>query len=290
LKESTLLIDFLQSVRRNLLSWWLAAAMGVVQGVTEFLPISSSAHLRILPALFGQKDPGVSFTAVIQIGTIFSVLIFFKNDLISISRSTLVGIFKKDERNQEFRMGLSIILATIPIIFFGLIGQDFIKTGARSLYLVAYVMLIFSFVMYFVDKYSKFDTDINDLSRFKILMLGFAQSLALIPGFSRSGVTITAARYFGINRAAAARFSFLLSVPAIVLSGLYEAIGITNSNESGWGQTIFAAAVSFVVGYISIAWLIKWLGNHSLKTFVIYRIVLSLVIIALLNGGFISNL
>jgi undecaprenyl-diphosphatase len=290
LKESTLLIDFLQSVRRNLLSWWLAAAMGVVQGVTEFLPISSSAHLRILPALFGQKDPGVSFTAVIQIGTIFSVLIFFKNDLISISRSTLVGIFKKDERNQEFRMGLSIILATIPIIFFGLIGQDFIKTGARSLYLVAYVMLIFSFVMYFVDKYSKFDTDINDLSRFKILMLGFAQSLALIPGFSRSGVTITAARYFGINRAAAARFSFLLSVPAIVLSGLYEAIGITNSNESGWGQTIFAAAVSFVVGYISIAWLIKWLGNHSLKTFVIYRIALSLVIIALLNGGFISNL
>jgi undecaprenyl-diphosphatase len=290
LKESTLLIDFLLSVRRNSLSWWLAAAMGVVQGVTEFLPISSSAHLRILPALFGQKDPGASFTAVIQIGTIFSVLIFFKNDLISISRSTLVGIFRKDERNQEFKMGLSIILATMPIIFFGLIGQDFIKTGARSLYVVAYVMLIFSFVMYFVDKYSKFDTDINDLSRFKILMLGFAQSLALIPGFSRSGVTITAARYFGINRAAAARFSFLLSVPAIVLSGLYEAIGITNSNESGWGQTIFAAAVSFVVGYISIAWLIKWLGNHSLKTFVIYRIALSLAIIALLNGGFISNL
>jgi undecaprenyl-diphosphatase len=284
------LIDFLLSVRRNFLSWWLAAAMGVVQGVTEFLPISSSAHLRILPALFGQKDPGASFTAVIQIGTIFSVLIFFKNDLISISRSTLVGIFRKDERNQEFKMGLSIILATMPIIFFGLIGQDFIKTGARSLYVVAYVMLIFSFVMYFVDKYSKFDTDINDLSRFKILMLGFAQSLALIPGFSRSGVTITAARYFGINRAAAARFSFLLSVPAIVLSGLYEAIGITNSNESGWGQTIFAAAVSFVVGYISIAWLIKWLGNHSLKTFVIYRIALSLAIIALLNGGFISNL
>jgi len=290
LKESTLLIDFLLSVRRNSLSWWLAAAMGVVQGVTEFLPISSSAHLRILPALFGQKDPGASFTAVIQIGTIFSVLIFFKNDLISISRSTLVGIFRKDERNQEFKMGLSIILATMPIIFFGLIGQDFIKTGARSLYLVAYVMLIFSFVMYFVDKYSKFDTDINDLSRFKILMLGFAQSLALIPGFSRSGVTITAARYFGINRAAAARFSFLLSVPAIVFSGLYEAIEITNSNESGWGQTIFAAAVSFVVGYISIAWLIKWLGNHSLKTFVIYRIALSLAIIALLNGGFISNL
>jgi undecaprenyl-diphosphatase len=290
LKESTLLIDFLLSVRRNSLSWWLAAAMGVVQGVTEFLPISSSAHLRILPALVGQKDPGASFTAVIQIGTIFSVLIYFKNDLISISKATLIGIFRKNQRNKEFKMGLSIILATLPIIFLGFSGQDFIKNGARDLYLVAYVMLIFSFVMFFVDKYSKFDTDINELSRFKILMLGFAQSLALIPGFSRSGVTITAARFFGINRADAARFSFLLSVPAIVLSGLYEAIGITNSNESGWGQTIFAAAVSFVVGYLSITWLIKWLGNHSLKTFVIYRIALALVIIALLNGGIISNL
>ncbi len=272
------------------MSWWLAAAMGVVQGVTEFLPISSSAHLRILPALVGQKDPGASFTAVIQIGTIFSVLIYFKNDLVSISKATLIGIFRKNQRNKEFKMGLSIILATLPIIFLGYFGQDFIKNGARDLYLVAYVMLIFSFVMFFVDKYSKFDTDINELSRFKILMLGFAQSLALIPGFSRSGVTITAARFFGINRADAARFSFLLSVPAIVLSGLYEAIGITNSNESGWGQTIFAAAVSFVVGYLSIAWLIKWLGNHSLKTFVIYRIALALVIIALLNGGIISNL
>jgi undecaprenyl-diphosphatase len=290
LKESTLLIDFLLSVRRNSLSWWLAAAMGVVQGVTEFLPISSSAHLRILPALVGQKDPGASFTAVIQIGTIFSVLIYFKNDLVSISKATLIGILRKNQRNKEFKMGLSIILATLPIIILGFFGQDFIKNGARDLYLVAYVMLIFSFVMFFVDKYSKFDTDINELSRFKILMLGFAQSLALIPGFSRSGVTITAARFFGINRADAARFSFLLSVPAIVLSGLYEAIGITNSNESGWGQTIFAAAVSFVVGYLSIAWLIKWLGNHSLKTFVIYRIALSLVIIALLNGGIISNL
>jgi undecaprenyl-diphosphatase len=290
LKESTLLIDFLLSVRRNSLSWWLAAAMGVVQGVTEFLPISSSAHLRILPALVGQKDPGASFTAVIQIGTIFSVLIYFKNDLVSISKATLIGILRKNQRNKEFKMGLSIILATLPIIILGLFGQDFIKNGARDLYLVAYVMLIFSFVMFFVDKYSKFDTDINELSRFKILMLGFAQSLALIPGFSRSGVTITAARFFGINRADAARFSFLLSVPAIVLSGLYEAIGITNSNESGWGQTIFAAAVSFVVGYLSIAWLIKWLGNHSLKTFVIYRIALALVIIALLNGGIISNL
>jgi undecaprenyl-diphosphatase len=272
------------------LSWWLAAAMGVVQGVTEFLPISSSAHLRILPALVGQKDPGASFTAVIQIGTIFSVLIYFKNDLTNIFRATLLGLVKKNFRNKDFRMGISIILATLPIIIFGFVGQDFIRSGARSLYVVAYVMLIFSFVMFFVDQYSKFDTDINKLSRTKILILGIAQSFALIPGFSRSGVTITAARFFGINRSDAARFSFLLSVPAIVLSGIYEAIDITNNNPSGWGQTLFAALVSFVVGYLSIAWLIKWLGNHSLKTFVIYRIVLALVIIGLLNGGFISNL
>ena len=272
------------------MSWWLAAVMGVVQGITEFLPISSSAHLRILPALVGQVDPGASFTAVIQIGTIFSVLIFFRQDLYNISLQTMSGIFNRSKRNADFRMGISIILATIPIVVLGLLGQDFIKNGARNLNLVAYVMLIFSFVMYLVDTFAKTNIDIADLSRSKIFFIGIAQSLALIPGFSRSGVTITAARFFGIDRSAAARFSFLLSVPAIVLSGTYEAIGISQNNPSGWGQTIFATIISFVVGYLSIAWLIKWLASHSLKTFVFYRIALALVIIGLLNGGIISNL
>ena len=264
--------------------------MGVVQGLTEFLPISSSAHLRILPALVNQPDPGASFTAVIQIGTILSVLIFFWKDLTIITSALIRGLFNKQKRDKDFRMGVSIAIATIPIVVVGYFGQDFIKNEARSLYLVAYVMLIFSFAMYFVDRFSKQETKAENLTGTKIFFIGMAQALALIPGFSRSGVTITAARLFGVNRAEAARFSFLLSVPAIVLSGVYEAIGISNSNPSGWGQTIFATVVSFIVGYLSIAWLIRWLGNHSLGAFVVYRIALSLLIIGLLNGGFISNL
>lgn len=264
--------------------------MGLVQGLTEFLPISSSAHLRILPSLFGQVDPGASFTAVIQIGTIFSVLIYFWEDLTRITKSTLQGFIHKNERNSDFKMGISIILATIPIIILGYFGQDFIKSGARNLYVVANVMLFFSFVMYFVDKYSKESVSVSELSRYKIFFIGIAQSFALVPGFSRSGVTITAARLFGVNRAQAARFSFLLSVPAIVLSGVYEAIGISNSNPSGWGQTLMATLISFVVGYLSIAWFIKWLGSHTLRSFVIYRIVLALVIIGLLNSEIINSL
>ena len=263
--------------------------MGVVQGVTEFLPISSSAHLRILPALTGQTDPGASFTAVIQIGTILSVLLYFYKDLLNITTSTVKGIVKKEHRNSDFKMGISIGLATIPIIVAGYFGQDFIRNQARSLYLVAIVMLLFSIVMYFIDTYAKTNTKIDELSRSKIFVIGVAQAFALIPGFSRSGATITAARFFGIDRASAARFSFLLSVPAIVLSGIYEAVGISNDNPSGWAQTIFATLISFIVGYLSIAWLIKWLGSHSLRSFVIYRIVLSLVILGLLNGGIISN-
>ena len=143
------------------MSWWLAAVMGVVQGITEFLPISSSAHLRILPALVGQVDPGASFTAVIQIGTIFSVLIFFRQDLYNISLQTMSGMFNRSKRNTDFRMGISIILATIPIVILGLLGQDFIKNGARNLYLVAYVMLIFSFVMYLVDTFAKTNIDVT---------------------------------------------------------------------------------------------------------------------------------
>ena len=270
------------------MSWWLAGFLGVVQGITEFLPISSSAHLRIVPAFLGAKDPGASFTAVTQIGTIFSVLIYFRKDLINLSLSFLKGIFNKNLRNRDFNMSLAIIFATLPIIFFGYLGQDFVKTTARNLYLISLILLFFSFIMYAVDRFSKQDKDIDQISKSKIFFLGLAQSLALIPGFSRSGVTITAARFFGIKRDAAARFSFLLSVPAIVLSGTYEAFDISKSSEVGWGPTIFATIVAFFVGYASIAWLIKWLGSHSLITFVIYRIALALIILLLLNSGFLQ--
>ena len=145
------------------MSWWLAGFLGVVQGITEFLPISSSAHLRIVPAFLGAKDPGASFTAVTQIGTIFSVLIYFRKDLINLSLSFLKGIFNKNLRNRDFNMSLAIIFATLPIIFFGYLGQDFVKTTARNLYLISLILLFFSFIMYAVDRFSKQDKDIDEI-------------------------------------------------------------------------------------------------------------------------------
>jgi undecaprenyl-diphosphatase len=268
--------------------WWLAGLLGVVQGVTEFLPISSSAHLRIVPELFGSKDFGASFTAVTQIGTIFSVLIYFRNDLIRIAKSLLKGIFNKRERNFDFNLGISILVATIPIALIGYLAQDFIRTTARNLYLVAIILLLFSFVMYLADRFNKQEREITQISGKHIFIIGLAQALALIPGFSRSGATITAARFLKIKRDAAARISFLLSVPAIVLSGLYETLDISKNNPVGWGPTILATLIAFVVGYLSIAWLIKWLGRNSLTSFVIYRIILAIIVLLLLNAQIIN--
>ena len=270
------------------MEWWLAGLLGVVQGITEFLPISSSAHLRIVPALFGTNDYGASFTAVTQIGTIFSVLIYFRNDLFKISKALIKGTFNKKERNFDFKLGLSILVATLPIALIGYIGQDFIRTSARNLYLVALILLLFSFVMYAADRFNKQEREVTELSGRQIFIIGLAQALALIPGFSRSGATITAARFLKIKRDAAARISFLLSVPAIVLSGIYEALDISRNNPVGWGPTILATLIAFIIGYLSIAWLIKWLGKHSLTSFVIYRIVLAIIVLLLLNAQIIN--
>lgn len=270
------------------MEWWLAGLLGVVQGITEFLPISSSAHLRIVPALLGSQDYGASFTAVTQIGTIFSVLIYFRNDLLKILISLLKGSFNRKARDFDFKLGISIIVATIPISLVGFLGQDFIRSTARNLYLVACILLLFSVVMYIADRFNKQEKDINEISSKQIFIIGLAQTLALIPGFSRSGATITAARFLKVKRDAAARISFLLSVPAIVLSGVYETLDISKNNPVGWGPTILATLIAFVVGYLSIAWLIRWLGKHSLTSFVLYRIVLAIIVLLLLNAQIIN--
>lgn len=270
------------------MDWWLAGILGAVQGVTEFLPISSSAHLRIVPALVGQEDLGASFTAVTQIGTIFSVLIFFRKDLYNISIALFKGSVDKTKRNSDFKIGIAILIATLPISVIGFLGQDFVRTSARNLYLVATILFLFSIVMYIADRFNKQEKSLNEVTGKHIFIMGLAQSFALIPGFSRSGATITAARFLKIKRDAAARISFLLSVPAIVLSGIYEAIDISKSNSVGWGQTLFATIVAFIVGYLSIAWLIKWLGKHSLTSFVVYRIILALIVLLLLNAGIVN--
>lgn len=270
------------------MDWWLAGLLGIVQGITEFLPISSSAHLRIVPTLLGQDDLGASFTAVTQIGTIFSVLIYFRKDLSRIAVSLIQGAFNKSKRNSDFKIGIAILYATLPISIFGFIGQNFIRSSARNLYLVAIILFLFSIVMFLADKFNKQQYSQEEINGKQIFLMGLAQSLALIPGFSRSGATITAARILKIKRDAAARISFLLSVPAIVLSGIYEALDISKNNSVGWGPTIFATIVAFIVGYLSIAWLIKWLGKHSLTSFVAYRMILALFVLLLLNAGIIN--
>lgn len=271
-----------------------AIILGIVQGLTEFLPISSSGHLLIVPALFGWQDPGAAFTAVIQLGTMAAVVIYFREDIWRITRAFLLGLAGRTETEQEkfdARMGWYLALGTLPIVVFGVIFKDQIESGARNLYLVGTMLIVFGAVMAAADMFAKHVRTLSDFKRADALIVGLAQSLALIPGVSRSGATITFGLFRDFTRRDAARFSFLLSIPAVVLSGVYElkdAVG-HNTGASAFAL-IVATLAAFVVGYWSIAFLLRWLGEHSLKIFVVYRFVLGALVIALAAGGAISHI
>jgi undecaprenyl-diphosphatase len=289
-----------------------AIVYGIVQGLTEFLPISSSGHLRIVPALFGWDDPGAAFTAVIQLGTMLAVLLYFWRELFHVTvgwfRGMMELLFNRGDtseqssrRTLEYRMGWYIILATIPVGVFGLIFKDQVETGARNLWLIASALIVLAVVLAAAEKYSKRERDEEELNRNDAIAVGFAQALALIPGVSRSGATITAGLFRGLDRPTAARFSFLLSVPAVVLSGLFEARKIGGDTcptgkhvaadctaAPGLGITGVATIVSFAVGLASIAWLMQYISRHSTMIFVYYRIALGILLFALLAGGVIS--
>ncbi|MFZ1362350.1 MAG: undecaprenyl-diphosphate phosphatase [Candidatus Nanopelagicales bacterium] len=268
------------------MSWLEAIVLGILQGLTEFLPISSSGHLLIAPELFGWDDPGASFTAVVQLGTMAAVLLYFWRDLWQIAKAWFVGLVNADVRKtHESRMGWYLIAATIPIGLAGIIFSTEIKTIARDLRLTAFMLIFFGILLYLADRYGKSDRGEKDLTLKTALGFGLAQTLALIPGVSRSGSTITAGRAMGFDRGSAARFSFLLSVPAVVLSGLYEAKDIGSEGSPAWGPTILATIVAFVVGYAAIAWLLKWLSSHSVLVFTVYRIILGVFIFVLIGTG-----
>lgn len=272
------------------MSWLEAVVLGLLQGLTEFLPISSSGHLLIAPQLFGWQDPGASFTAVVQLGTMAAVLLFFWKDLLRIAKAWVLGLFRAEERGSfDAKMGWYILLATIPIGIAGLLFASEIKTVARDLRITASMLIIFGILMYLADRFGKTNRKDKDLTLGSAIIFGLAQTLALIPGVSRSGATITAGRTIGFDRAAAARFSFLLSIPAVVLSGLYEAKDIGADGSPAWGPTIIATIVAFVVGYATIAWLLKWLTSHSLLVFSIYRVLLGGLIFALLGAGVLTS-
>lgn len=277
-----------------------AVVLGIVQGLTEFLPISSSGHLRIVPELFGWGDPGAAFTAVIQLGTMAAVVIYFWADLWRITRAWFADVPRAlrwlrtpAERaglrpNEDARMGWYLIVATIPIGLFGVAFKDQIENGARNLWLVACTLMVGGAIMWWADRTARRTKSIHDIDVREGVTIGVAQSLALVPGVSRSGATITAGLFLGFEREDAARFSFLLSIPAVVLSGLFQLKDVGAGDGPGAAATLVATIVSFVVGYASIAWLLKYLVRHGLTIFVVYRLVLGVALLGLLATGTIN--
>jgi undecaprenyl-diphosphatase len=266
-----------------------AVVYGLVQGLTEFLPISSTAHLRIVPALFTWDDPGAAFTAVIQLGTMAAVVLYFWRELAHVAVAWLRGLFAKDGRSSlEYKMGWYLILATIPVGVFGLLFSHQIETGARNLWLISAALIVMALVLYVAERRGSRTRTEEDITTRDAVVVGAAQALALIPGVSRSGATITAGLFQGLDRVTAARFSFLLSVPAVVASGLFEARKIGEAGAPGMGVTVVATLISFGVGLASIAWLLRFISRHSTFVFVWYRIALGVLLIGLLAGSSIS--
>jgi undecaprenyl-diphosphatase len=266
-----------------------AIVLGIVQGLTEFLPISSTGHLRIVPAFLGWDDPGAAFTAVTQLGTMAAVLLYFRDDLLRITHAWLRSLGDRSLRRElDARLGWYIVLGTIPIGIFGVLFKDQIETGARDLYLIGTALIVLGLVLLLAEKVGTRERSLERIRTKDGFVIGLAQALALIPGVSRSGATITAGLFMGLDRPAAARFSFLLSVPAVVLSGLLE-LGTILSDDEGDGTSLGALVVAtlmaFLSGYLAIAWLLRYLSTHSTAIFVVYRVALGTVVLALTAAG-----
>lgn len=266
-----------------------AIVLGLVQGLTEFIPISSSAHLRIVPEFFGWEDTGAATTAVIQLGTLLAVLIYFAKDLVVIGKGFFVGLARRQPFSiPESRLAWYLIFATIPVGVLGLLFKDFIEGGARNMWINAGALIGAAVLLIFAEAYSKRHTVKNegDVTFGDAMWIGMGQALALIPGMSRSGSTIMVALFRGLTHSAAARFSFLLSVPAIAASGLFELFAEWDHLQGlGWGPILVATFVSFVSGWASIFFLIRYLKTHTTAIFIYYRIALGVIVMALLGMG-----
>ncbi len=271
--------------------------LGILQGLTEFLPISSSAHLRIAGEFFSKaQDPGARFTAITQIGTELAVLIFFRNDIKKIVFAWFKQVVMRKESTVDekplARMGWLITIGSIPVVVLGVLGKEIITKDFRSLWLIASVMIIFGLILGWADHYGKKVRNLDQLNAKHGILYGLAQSLALVPGVSRSGATIAMGRYLGYTREAALRYSFLLALPAVFGSGLYElkdAFGPSAaSNVFTLPETFVATAIAFVVGYAVIAWLLKYVTTKSFMPFIIYRILLGTTVLVLLSAGVIN--
>ncbi|MBO1416984.1 undecaprenyl-diphosphate phosphatase [Streptomyces sp. FH025] len=271
-----------------MIDWFHGAVLGLIQGLTEFLPVSSSAHLRVFSALLGWDDPGAAFTAVTQLGTEAAVLIYFRRDIASIVRTWALSLFRPALRSDpDARMGWFVIIGTLPIGILGKLFQDSIETHLRDLRIIGTTLIVFGLILALADRTRavRHARPITDLTLPHAAAYGFAQALALIPGVSRSGGTISAGLLLGYSREAAARYSFLLAIPAVLASGTLELFKIGEGPAPAWGPTILATVIAFVVGYAVISWFLKYISRRSFLPFVVYRVLLGVLIIGLVAGG-----
>lgn len=264
-----------------------AIVLGVIQGLTEFLPISSSAHLRIFPELFGWGDPGAAFTAVIQVGTELAVLIYFRKDIWRIATTWLRSLVRPEYRGHlDARMGWFIIVGSLPIVLLGVALKDVIERDFRSLWIIGTTLVVLGLVLGLADKLGRTDKRIEQITLRDAVLMGLAQAAALVPGVSRSGATLSMGRLLGYDREAATRYAFLLAIPAVVGAGVFQLREIPGGdNPYGWTPTIVATVVSFLVGYAAIAWLLRYVSTRSYTPFVIYRVVLGTAVLVLVGTG-----
>jgi undecaprenyl-diphosphatase len=269
------------------MGWIEAIVLGLVQGLTEFIPVSSTAHLLLASRLFGWGDPGAAFTAVIQIGTTIAVLIYFRRDIVTIVTTWARSLFKPELRGQTAaREGWYIILGTIPIGILGFVFRNSIENGARDLRIIAATLIGVGLVLAVADRVGRRAKELENLNIRDGLLFGVAQACALVPGVSRSGATISGGLFLGYTRIAATRYSFLLSIPAVLASGLFEARKIgTPGHEVSWGPTLVSTVIAFAVGYASIAWLLRYVATNNFRWFIVYRIVVGVAVLGFLVGG-----
>jgi undecaprenyl-diphosphatase len=268
------------------MSLFEALVLGIVQGLTEFLPISSSAHLRIVAAVAGWDDPGAAFTAVTQIGTELAVLIYFRRDIASIAAAWIRSLWTPDlRRTDDVRLGWLVIVGSIPIGVLGLLFEDQIESSARDLRITAVMLIVFGILLGIADRVGAGQRRVHDLTLPHGIAYGFAQALALIPGVSRSGGTITAGMMLGYRRDAATRYAFLLAVPAVLASGFYKLADIGEGASPPWLPTLLASVVAFGIAFVVIAWLMRFISTRSYLPFVAYRLVLGAALLALIYIG-----
>lgn len=271
------------------MSWGQVIVLSVVQGVTEFLPVSSSGHLAIVSRIFFSADAGASFTAVSQLGTEAAVLVYFARDIVRILKAWFVGLRAKSQRNADYRLGWCVIIGTIPICVLGLLFKELIRSEVRNLWIVATALVVFSAVIALAEYLGRQTRDVEQLNWRDALTVGAAQCLALVPGVSRSGSTISAGLFLGMQRELSARFGFLLAIPAVFAAGLFslpDAFRPVTEGMSATGpQLLVSVLIAFVIGLAAVAWFLRFLTSHSMYWFVGYRVLAGATVLVLLATG-----